>query len=108
VKITSVETFILHVPVTARGIAESTHLLTHWGAPGVIIRTDGSISDFGYTGTHAHLPTDRLITQFIRESYAPLLIGRDPLEVRSLWGKLLQHPPLQWVGRAGISGSGSV
>ncbi len=102
-KITSVETFILHVPVTRQNIADSTHRLTHWGAPGVILRTNESISGFGYTGTHAHLPTDRLITQFIGECYAPLLIGGDPLEVRSLWGKLLHHPPLQWVGRAGIS-----
>lgn len=102
-KITSIETFILHVPVTRQNIADSTHRLTHWGAPGIIIRTDESISGFGYTGTHAHLPTDRLITEFIRESYAPLLIGYDPLQVRSLWGKLLHHPPLQWVGRAGIS-----
>jgi L-alanine-DL-glutamate epimerase-like enolase superfamily enzyme len=91
------------VPVTRQGIADSTHQLTHWGTPGVIIRTDESISGFGYTGTHAHLPTDRLITQFIGESYAPLLIASDPLEVRSLWSKLLYHAPLQWVGRAGIS-----
>jgi L-alanine-DL-glutamate epimerase-like enolase superfamily enzyme len=103
VKITSIETFILHVPVTRQGIADSTHRLTHWGTPSVIIRTDESISGFGYTGTHAHLPTDRLITQFVGESYAPLLIGSDPLEVRSLWSKLLHHAPLQWVGRAGIS-----
>jgi L-alanine-DL-glutamate epimerase-like enolase superfamily enzyme len=82
VKITSVETFILHVPVTEQGITDSTHRVTHWGTPGVIIRTDESLSGFGY---------------------APLLIGSDPLEVRSLWGKLLHHPPLQWVGRAGIS-----
>jgi len=102
-KITSIETFILHTPVTRRGIADSTHRLTHWGVPGVIIRTDGDISGFGYTGTHAHRPTDRLITQCIAESYAPLLIGCDPLEVRSLWTKLLHHPPLQWVGRAGIT-----
>lgn len=102
-KITSIETFILHVPVTRQGIADSTHQVTHWGVPGVVIRTDESIAGFGYTGTHAHLPTDRLITQFIEESYAPLLIGSDPLEVRFLWGKLLHHPPLQWVGRAGIS-----
>src|SRR5262245_48902395 len=102
-KITAVETFILHVPVTRSGIADSTHTVSHWGAPGVIIHTDAGISGVGYTGTHAHLPSDRLITSCISESYAPLLLGEDPLGVQWLWDKLYHHPPLQWVGRSGIT-----
>ncbi|MCB0196972.1 MAG: mandelate racemase/muconate lactonizing enzyme family protein, partial [Anaerolineae bacterium] len=61
-KITHLEPFILHVPVTRSQIADSTHQLSHWGAPGVIIHTDAGVSGTGYTGTHAHLPSDRLIT----------------------------------------------
>ena len=38
--ITALETFILHVPVTRDGIADSTHSITHWGMPGVMIHTD--------------------------------------------------------------------
>lgn len=102
-KITGLETFILHVPVTRGGIADSTHSLTHWGAPGVIIHTDADISGYGYTGTHAHLPSDRLITSCIDNCYAPLLTKADPLENRLLWNKLAHFPPVQWVGRGGVT-----
>lgn len=102
-KIIRIETFILHVPVTRNGIADSTHSLTHWGAPGVIIHTDAGISGYGYTGTHAHLASDRLITSCISDCYAPLLVNADPLETRHLWDKLAHFPPVQWVGRGGIT-----
>src|SRR6266498_3321701 len=102
-KITSVETFILHVPVTRKQIADSTHQVTHWGAPGVIIHTDSGISGYGYTGTHAHLPTDRIIADCIAQAYAPLLMGEDPREVQRLWDKLYHFPRIQWVGRSGIT-----
>ena len=101
-KITGIEVFILHVPVTCGKIGDSTHQLTHWGAPGVILHTDTGLKGYGYTGTHAHLPTDRLIVNCISESYAPLLMGMDPLSVEALWEKLYHFPPLQWVGRCGI------
>ncbi|MCC6679946.1 MAG: mandelate racemase/muconate lactonizing enzyme family protein [Phycisphaeraceae bacterium] len=102
-KITSLDTFILHVPVTRRAIADSTHQVTHWAAPGVMLHTDQGITGFGYSGTHAHLPADRLITECIRACFGPLLTGQDPTQVRSLWSKLVHHPPLQWVGRGGIT-----
>lgn len=102
-KITSIETFILHVPVTRHQIADSTHRLSHWGAPGVIIRTDTGLCGYGYTGTHAHLSTDRLIADCIEQSYAPLLLGEDPAQVQWLWDKLYHSPPIQWVGRSGIT-----
>lgn len=102
-KITQIETFILHVPVTQAEISDSTHHLTHWGAPGVIIHTDSGLCGYGYTGTHAHLPTDRLITHCISETYGPLLLGEDPHDVRYIWEKLLHYPPALWVGRSGIT-----
>ncbi len=102
-KITHLEPFIIHAPVTRGGVSDSTHSLTHWGAPGVIIHTDTGLRGFGYTGTHAHLPSDRLITECITESYGPLLIGEDPIEVRGLWSKMINHSETQWVGRAGIT-----
>lgn len=58
-KITRVESFILHVPVTGNGIADSTHSITHWGVvgggdyarpeqPGAgTIPTDGALARFG-------------------------------------------------------------
>jgi len=103
VKITALETFVLHVPVSAGGIADSRHQLSHWGAPGVRIHTDTGLVGTGYTGTHAHLPSDRMITSCIEAAYGPLLLGRDPRSVQALWTTLQRHPPLQWVGRAGIT-----
>ncbi|HEX5482385.1 MAG TPA: mandelate racemase/muconate lactonizing enzyme family protein [Terriglobia bacterium] len=102
-KITRIEPFILHVPVTGSEISDSTHRITHWGAPGVIIHTDSGLRGYGYTGTHAHLPTDRLITNCATETYGPLLLGEDPENVLELWNKLFHFPPAQWVGRSGIT-----
>jgi L-alanine-DL-glutamate epimerase-like enolase superfamily enzyme len=103
VKIARVESFVLHVPVTRGGIADSTHQLTHWGVPGALIYTDDGLVGCGFTGTHAHLSSDRLIADCIAEVYGPLLVGEDPGAVRHLWSRLLHHPPVQWVGRAGIT-----
>jgi L-alanine-DL-glutamate epimerase-like enolase superfamily enzyme len=61
------------------------------------------VAGYGYTGTHAHLPTDRLIAQCIEQAFGPLLIGADPLETRHLWQKLATYSPVQWVGRMGLS-----
>jgi L-alanine-DL-glutamate epimerase-like enolase superfamily enzyme len=102
-KITRLEPIILHAPVTRGGIADSTHRLSHWGAPGVAIHTDTKHIGYGFSGTHAHLPTDRLIVDCIVNSYGPLLLGEDPGEVVALWEKLHQHSPTLWVGRSGIT-----
>ena len=102
-KITKLEPIILHAPVTRGGIADSTHKLTHWGAPGVAIHTDTGNVGYGFSGTHAHLPTDRLIVDCIVHSFGPLLIGEDPREVVALWEKLHKQSEIYWVGRAGIT-----
>jgi L-alanine-DL-glutamate epimerase-like enolase superfamily enzyme len=102
-KITRLEPFIFHAPVTRQTIADSTHTLTHWGAPGVAIHTDAGHIGYGFSGTHAHLATDRLIVDCIVHSYGPLLIGEDPREVVALWEKLHSRPEISWVGRTGIT-----
>lgn len=102
-RITRVDPFILHIPVTGGSIRDSTHQVTHWGVVGCRIEAEGGIAGYGYAGTHAHLPSDRLITDCIRNSYAPLLIGEDAAEITRLWYKLARYPALQWVGRAGIT-----
>src|SRR6185369_3524636 len=56
-----------------------------------------------FTGSHAWLPGDRLITQCIATCHAPLLIGEDAADVQRLWLKLARNPALQWIGRAGIT-----
>lgn len=101
-KIERIEPFILHVPVTRSRIDDSTYEVAHGGAPGVIITTDNGLKGYGYTRTHAHLSTDRLITDCISLAYGPLLLGEDATEVRHLWNKLCHQPPIQWVARGGI------
>lgn len=98
-----VEPFILHAPVNADSISDSTHTLTHWGIVGVKLTTDDGLEGYGFTGTHAHLPSDRLITACIADCYAPLLMGEDARDRTRLWTKLARFPALQWVGRAGIT-----
>jgi L-alanine-DL-glutamate epimerase-like enolase superfamily enzyme len=102
-KITSVRPFILHVPVTGSQIADSTHSITHWGVVGAQIDTEDGLSGYGFTGTHAHLPSDQLITRCIATCHAPMLIGEDAGDINRLWKKLARNPALQWVGRAGIT-----
>lgn len=102
-KISAVEPFILHLPLTADAISDSTHSITHWGVVGAKITTTDGLEGFGFTGTHAHLPSDRLIAACIRDCYRPLLVGEDVSDRQRLWTKLARHPALQWVGRAGIT-----
>jgi L-alanine-DL-glutamate epimerase-like enolase superfamily enzyme len=102
-KIVAVEPFILHLPLTSSSISDSTHSITHWGVVGTRIKTDTNLEGYGFTGTHAHLPSDRLITSCIRDCYAPLLLGEDAHDHSRLWTKLARYPALQWVGRAGIT-----
>jgi L-alanine-DL-glutamate epimerase-like enolase superfamily enzyme len=102
-QITRVEPFILHVPVTGSQIADSTHSITHWGVVGARIDTDTGLSGYGFTGTHAHLSGDQLITRCIATCHAPLLLGEEPRDVQRLWLKLARNPALQWIGRAGIT-----
>lgn len=101
--ITKLEPIILHAPVTRGGIADSTHSITHWGAPGVAIHTDVGHVGYGFSGTHAHLPTDRLIVDCILHAFGPLLMGEDPREVRALWEKMHKQSEIYWVGRSGIT-----
>ena len=95
--------FILHVPVT--GSADRRQHAHHHAlgrgrrADRHRRRPDG----YGFTGTHAHLPSDQLITRCIATCHAPLLIGEDARDMHRLWHKLARDPALQWVGRAGIT-----
>ncbi len=63
IRITEVEPFLLHVPVTGAHIADSMHRVTHWGVCGVVLHTDSGLRGYGYTGTHAHRECDQLITR---------------------------------------------
>lgn len=101
-RITALKTFILHVPVSKSVIGDSTHTVTHWGMPGVMIETDTGLIGTGYTGTHAEIASDRLITGAIAEVFGPMLIGEDPREVLHLHRKLAKSSTNIWLGRGGL------
>lgn len=101
-KIKKLTPFIMHVPVTKNIIGDSTHSITHWGMPGVMIETECGLVGYGHTGTHADITTDRLITTIITDVFGPMLIGEDPTEVRHLHRKLSRSSTNIWVGRGGL------
>ena len=76
-KIASIQPFILHLPLTSDSI-RTRPTASPIGASSAprSSPTDG-LEGYGFTGTHAHLASDRLITSCIRDCYAPLLIGED-------------------------------
>jgi L-alanine-DL-glutamate epimerase-like enolase superfamily enzyme len=102
-RIKSVEPFIVHCPLDLGSISDSTHQVTHWGVVGTKVITEDGLVGYGFTGTHSHLASDRLITSCISDCYAPLLVGEDAADHARLWTKLARHPALQWVGRSGIT-----
>lgn len=101
-KVTKVASFILHIPVTGSGIADSMHSITHWGVVGARLESSDGLVGYGYTGTHAYLPGDRLIAQCIEDCLGPLLIGQSYQESEYCWQKLARFPAMQWIGRSGI------
>ena len=105
-RIQHIESFILHIPVTGSQIADSTHTISHWGVVGACVSTEDGLKGCGFTGTHAHLASDQLITRCIDTCIAPLLLGEDANDIERLWQKVARQPALQWVGRAGITSLG--
>jgi len=102
-QIKDVRPFILHAPVTGGKIADSAHSISHWGVVGTAIETEAGLVGWGFTGTHAHLPSDRLIASCIGDCFKPLLLGKDACDNAALMAELTHYPPLQWIGRAGIT-----
>jgi L-alanine-DL-glutamate epimerase-like enolase superfamily enzyme len=98
-KVTGVETFILHVPIP-RFVADSFNTAITWGLPGVLIRTDEGITGTGYTSTLSH--GDGAIKEVLDSIYVPKLIGADPLRTQQIWRELYWSDA-HWVGRLGIT-----
>ncbi len=98
-KITSVEPFILHVPL-GKEIADSVNRTNEWGLPGLRIFTDNGLIGTGYTSTLTH--NDEQIFEIIRDYYMPLLVGKDPMRNEEIW-QSLYWSNVHWVGRMGIT-----
>lgn len=98
-KITKVDAFDLHIPL-GRTIADSFNVTDHVGAAGARLHTDEGIIGTGYTLTLGS--GDDLIRDAIDRYYSPVLLGRDPFEVKRIWHDLYWSR-LHWVGRQGIT-----
>jgi len=98
-RITEVETFILHVPIP-RFVTDSFNQALTWGLPGIVVRTDAGITGTGYTSTLSH--GDHAIVDVIERCYAPRLVGQDPLATQRIWEDLYWSDA-HWVGRTGIT-----
>jgi L-alanine-DL-glutamate epimerase-like enolase superfamily enzyme len=98
-KITQVDPFILRVPL-GRTVADSFNVADHVGLTGVRLFTDTGHVGTGFTTTLA--AGDELIRGAIDAYYAPVLLGRDPFQVKKIWHDLYWSP-LHWVGRLGIT-----
>lgn len=98
-RITEVESFILHVPIP-RPISDALNAVDTWGLPGCRITTDSGLVGTGFTSTHAS--GDLAIKSVIDEIYRPMLIGMDAQHHQRIWRELFWGPG-HWVGRAGIS-----
>lgn len=98
-KITNVEPFVLRVPIR-RPIGDATHNFDFWSISGCWIRTDNGLTGTGYTGLEGH--GESLITDVIKDAYAPVVVGRDPNDVHAIWEEL-QWGKMHWVGRSGVT-----
>lgn len=101
-KIVGVESFILHVPLAQKSISDATNTISHWGVVGVVITTESGLKGYGFTGTHAHLPSDQAIAALIENTYGPMLLGASACDSYRLWHQMGRTGPIQWVGRAGL------
>lgn len=98
-KIISVEPFIVHVPINPP-IEDSINTASHWGLSGVNIYTDEGVFGTGFTGTNGF--GDHMIADVIEHYYKPILLNRDPFEVKKIWEEM-RFGKMHWVGRSGIT-----
>ena len=96
--IASVETHALRVP-RSRPVQSSYARYDALEVVSVQIRTEDGLEGLGYakiigTGSAS-------IRSFLDTEYAPLVMGRDPLEVKALWGEMFLHA--QSRGRKGVA-----
>ena len=96
--ITALETFILHVPVTRGGIADSTHSITHWGMPGVMLKTD--TEHIGYTGLSGNDLTGSYYCGSVGDIDGD---GADELAIGSIDFSVVSYPDGEGVGLGGVS-----
>jgi L-alanine-DL-glutamate epimerase-like enolase superfamily enzyme len=98
-KITSVDSFLLLVPIGST-IADSMRAVNSIEFVGLKIATDDGILGTGYTVTVGF--GGSVIKNVIDTLFAGELIGRDPHDVKEIW-HALYNGKAHWIGRAGVT-----
>ncbi len=75
-KITSVETKLLRVPLKQRTITDSQSSVTHVEFLQVVLQTDAGITGYGMNWSYT--PGLKAAQVAVDENYAPVLVGKDP------------------------------
>jgi len=99
VKITSVESFVLDVPIGST-IADSMQSVTHLEFAGLTVKTNAGIAGTGYTMTVG--AGGKVIQTAIDTLFKDDLLGKDPHNVREIWQQLY-FGKSHWIGRAGAT-----
>jgi L-alanine-DL-glutamate epimerase-like enolase superfamily enzyme len=99
-RITRIETLDIRVPLGGLH-SDAVNLTDSWGFATVLIYTDTGLVGTGYTGV-ARGAGSELILATVRDHYGPLVLGKDPANIRSLH-RDLYWSPVHWVGRAGVT-----
>jgi L-alanine-DL-glutamate epimerase-like enolase superfamily enzyme len=98
-KITSVESFLLNVPIGSV-IGDSMQSVSSVEIVGVLVSTDANITGTGYTVTVGF--GGSVIKEVLDSLFIAELIGRDPHDVRAIWQSLFAGKS-HWIGRAGAT-----
>jgi len=98
-KITSLESILLHVP-TRRLIADSHNLVEKFEVVLVRIGTDEGVAGSGYTLTVGY--GGSVICKAIDTHFKKAVIGQDPFDVKKIWHDMYWGET-HWVGRAGVT-----
>lgn len=98
-KIKSVESFVLNVPIGSV-IVDSMQSVSSLEFAGLTITADEGITGTGYTMTVGH--GGGVIQKVIDSLFLDDLIGKDPWNVREIWQQLY-FSKAHWIGRAGAT-----
>lgn len=98
-KITNVETYLLDVPLKQKAITDSQTRLESVEFVAIRLDTDEGINGWGFNWNYTK--GTRAVKTIIDDTYAPSLIGKDPMLHKSVLKEL--HYTNHFIGQVGVS-----
>ncbi|MFB5660965.1 mandelate racemase/muconate lactonizing enzyme family protein [Alteribacillus sp. HJP-4] len=98
-KITNVETYLLDVPLQQKAITDAQSRLDSVEFIAVRLDTDEGVTGWGFNWNYTK--GTRAVKTIIDETYAPVLIGKDPLFYKNIVNDL--HYTNHFIGQVGIT-----